>query len=251
MKKIIAGNWKMNGSLEETTLLLTALIKGLSPLHEVDVIVCPPFLYLERASKMLMGTGIALGAQEVSAQIKGAYTGQISGAMLHDVHCEYVLVGHSERRQHCLENEQMVAEKFLAAVKSGLRPILCVGETLEERQSQQMEAVVRRQLEAVVAIGGSEVFAGSLVAYEPVWAIGTGLSATPEEVQHMHSFIRRELVGFHSKQIRPTPILYGGSVKSDNVDSLLKLPNVDGCLVGGASLVALEFLKICERANLL
>jgi triosephosphate isomerase len=192
---------------------------------------------------------LSLGAQDVSAHAKGAYTGQISGAMLSEVHCQYVLVGHSERRQYCVESDSLVAEKFLAAVRSGLRPILCVGETLEERQSHCMEEVVRRQLEAVVSLGGAEVFAGAVVAYEPVWAIGTGLSATPEEVQQMHAFIRNVLVDFHSTQVRPTPVLYGGSVKSDNVASLLKLPNVDGCLVGGASLVAPEFLKICERAN--
>ena len=248
MKKIIAGNWKMNGSVEETKSLIAALIAGIGASTAVDVIVCPPFPYLSVASDALKNTVLYLGAQDVSAHVKGAYTGQVSGAMLVDMHCQYTLVGHSERRQYCAELDDVVAAKFLAAMRAGLRPLLCVGETLEERQSHQMESVVRRQLEAVFNLGGKDVFAGALVAYEPVWAIGTGLSATPEEVEQMHAFIRSVLVGFHPNQVRLTPILYGGSVKSDNVSALLQLPNVDGCLVGGASLVASEFLKICERA---
>lgn len=239
-KKLIAGNWKMNGSLAETKALLTDLRAGMDTLGGVDMLVCPPFVHLECARQMLSGSPILLGAQAVSRHAKGAYTGQVSAAMLLDLGCTYVLVGHSECRQYCLETDPIVGEKFVAAQRLGLTPILCVGETLQERQAGQMEAVVKRQLEAVLSLGGN--LSEAIVAYEPVWAIGSGLSATPEDVQAMHAFIRQYVQ-------KTTPLLYGGSVKAENAALLLGLPDVDGCLVGGASLVAAEFLKICERAS--
>ena len=241
---LVAANWKMNGSLTENTGLVTAIRDGLKT--SGDVAICPPFVYLSQVADLLRESHIAVGAQNVSHLDKGAYTGEVSHAMLEDFDCEYVIVGHSERRQLYYETDTRVAEKFQAVVKAGLVPILCVGELLEEREANDTENVIDRQLEAVINLDGIEQFAKAVIAYEPVWAIGTGKTATPEQAQEVHAFIRLQLAR-HDEQIADQiRILYGGSVKPDNANDLFSMTDVDGGLIGGASLVADDFLSICH-----
>jgi triosephosphate isomerase len=247
-RPLVAGNWKMHGSRAENTALLDAMLAQLDT-SQVDVLVCPPFVYLAEIATKLQGKAIAVGAQSVCVETLGAYTGEVSASMLKDVGCGYVLVGHSERRSLYHEDDELVARKFVAAQSQGLVPVLCVGESLHQRQSEQTFTVIKEQLEAVVSVAGIAAFAQAVVAYEPVWAIGTGLTATPEQAQEVHAFIRQSLAAHDTNVAAGVRILYGGSVKGSNAAELFAKPDVDGGLVGGASLKADEFLKIVAAAR--
>lgn len=246
---IVAGNWKMNGSQAESTALLTDLKKGLGAVNKAKVVVCPPSILISLAAKELAGTTVAWGGQNLDTHKSGAYTGEVSGPMLKDFGCTYVIVGHSERRTLFGETDAVVAEKFKAAQESGLIPILCVGETLAEREANQTEAVCARQLDAVINASGVAALANSVIAYEPVWAIGTGKTASPQQAQDVHKFIRARVAARDAKVADGLRILYGGSMKAANAAELMAQPDIDGGLIGGASLVAGEFLAICSAAN--
>jgi len=241
----VVGNWKMNASTDSTESLVKALAAEWSGVHQAEVAVCPPFPYLARAVEMLERSNIAVGAQDMSENEKGAYTGQVSADMLLDIGCKYVIVGHSERREYQKESSLLVAKKFAAAISKGLIPILCVGETLAEREKSLTFDVVGEQLKAVIKVVGLGGIAKGVIAYEPVWAIGTGKSATPEMAQEVHAYIR-EVLGPEGSQ---TSILYGGSVKASNAEELFAQRDIDGALVGGASLIAEDFLAICRAAE--
>jgi triosephosphate isomerase (TIM) len=248
MKKLIAGNWKMNGSLAANQALVQAMLDGLKGLAPAaDMALCAPAPYLAQLQALLQGSPIAWGAQDVSAHEQGAYTGEVSAAMLKDFACRYAIVGHSERRQYHGESDALVASKAQRALALGITPIVCVGETLAEREADQTEAVVKRQLAAVihaVAHCTSEI----VVAYEPVWAIGTGKTATPEMAQQVHAVLRAQLAAAtqHPERVH---ILYGGSMNAANAASLLAQPDIDGGLIGGASLKAADFLQIVASAQ--
>jgi triosephosphate isomerase len=246
-RKIVAGNWKMHGSRAESAALLDAVIGGLNA-DAVSCVVCPPFVYLQEAWRALRGGPVALGAQDVCAEAQGAYTGEVSAAMLKDVGCEYVLVGHSERRALYGEDDQLVARKYAAALSKGLIPILCVGEQLAEREAALSTQVVGRQLAAVVNLCGVQALGGGVLAYEPVWAIGTGRTASPEQAQQIHAFLREQVGLQDAKIASELRILYGGSVKAGNARELFTMPDVDGGLIGGASLKSDEFLAIVAAA---
>lgn len=234
--RLVAGNWKMHGNRLANQALLDAIVAGVKG---VECAVCMPFPYLAQGQERLRGTRIALAAQNLSEHASGAYTGEVSGAMLAEFGCRYVLVGHSERRQIYGETDAQVAAKFVAARSAGITPILCLGETLEERDAGRTEEVVARQLGAVLEQGG---IADAVVAYEPVWAIGTGRTATPEQAQAVHGFLRQRVSA-------ATRMLYGGSVKPENAAAMFAMPDVDGGLIGGASLVAKDFIAICGMAQ--
>jgi len=246
--KLVAGNWKMNGSLASNQALLEAVIPALAPLARARFAVCVPFPYLAQVAQALHGSNVALGAQDVCQFEAGAYTGGVSGAMLADLGCRYVIVGHSERRTVFGESDEIVALKFAQAVKHRLTPILCVGETLAERESGVTETVVARQLDAVVERCGLRALAQCVLAYEPVWAIGTGKNATPGQAQAVHAYIRARLAAADRRLADELAILYGGSVKAANAGELFAMPDVDGGLIGGASLAAGEFIAICRAA---
>jgi len=247
-RPVVAGNWKMHGSRSANEALLSDLEERLQPEWPVDIVVFPPYVYLADAVRMLEEGVIAVGAQDVCTEPVGAFTGQVAAAMLKDVGCKYVIVGHSERRRLYHEDDVLVARKFAAVLQAGLTPLLCVGETLEERESHRTEEVVARQLEAVTAMNGVSSLAEAIVAYEPVWAIGTGRTASPEQAQAVHAYLRDRIGAQDAKMARRLRILYGGSVKASNAAELFAMPDVDGGLVGGASLSADEFLKICAAA---
>ena len=247
--KLVAGNWKMNGSLASSQALLSAILPPLSGLNGARYAVCVPFPYLAAASQALRGSNVALGAQDVSQFDEGAYTGAVSGAMLADCGCRTVIVGHSERRNVFGEGDDTVALKYAQAVKYRLAPILCVGETLAEREAGATEAVVARQLDAVIRRCGVAALAQGVIAYEPVWAIGTGRTATPQQAQAVHAFIRGRVGAADSRLAGNLLILYGGSVKAGNAAQLFAMADVDGGLIGGASLVAEEFVAICTAAQ--
>jgi triosephosphate isomerase len=247
-RPLVAGNWKMHGSRAETAQLLDELIQQQSAELVAEVAVCPPFVYLPDAARRLKESNIALGGQNVCAEPVGAFTGEVSATMLKDVGCRYVIVGHSERRALFHEDDKLVARKFMAVQGQKLTPILCVGETLEQRERAETEAVVARQLDAVVAVAGIAAFADAVIAYEPVWAIGTGKNATPDQAQAVHAFIRGRIAARDAKIAADLRILYGGSVKAANAAELFEMRDVDGGLVGGASLRGDEFGKICAAA---
>jgi len=245
MRKIlVAGNWKMHGSKPMVRSLLEGLLAGSSADAKADLAVFPPFPYLSLTESILSGTHIRWGGQTLNPNAKGAHTGETSGSMLVDMGCSYVLVGHSERRSIYNESDKDVALRFKAALDAGLQPVLCVGETLEEREEEQTEAVVARQLDAVITQVGIEAFARATVAYEPVWAIGTGLTATPQQAQSVHAFIRDKMTALNVIIADQLRILYGGSVKGSNAAELFAQSDIDGGLVGGASLTAEDFLAI-------
>ena len=246
--KLVAGNWKMNGSLAANQELLQAIIPALAPVTGAQYAVCPPFPYLAQAQQLLRGSNIGLGAQDMCQFESGAYTGGVSAAMLADLGSRYVIVGHSERRTVFAESDELVALKFAAAIRHRLTPIYCVGETLAERESAATEAVVARQLDAVLKSCGPAAIAQSVIAYEPVWAIGTGKTATPQQAQAVHAFIRARLAASDRTLAQNVQILYGGSVKAANAAELFAMADVDGGLIGGASLVAGEFTAICRAA---
>lgn len=247
MKKLIVGNWKMNGSLQANADLVSAVLQGLPLPLNCGVGVAVPAVYLAQVHALIQGTGVALAAQDVSQHEKGAYTGETSASMLQDVGARYALVGHSERRQYHGETDAIVAAKAQAALAKGVTPIVCVGETLQEREAGQTEQVVKRQLAAVIHHVGhctSEL----VVAYEPVWAIGTGKTATPEQAQAVHAVLRAQLAAATEYAAR-MPLLYGGSMNAANAAELLAQADIDGGLVGGASLKAADFLQIIAAAN--
>ena len=247
-RKFVAGNWKMHGSFQKNALLLDALKASVAGLA-CEVVVCPPYPYLAQAQTLLVGSDIGLGAQNVSEFATGAYTGEVSAAMLGELGCQYVLVGHSERRTIYGETDAVVAAKFAAAQANGLVPVLCVGEMLEERQSGKTAEIVSRQLSAVIDLLGVSVLINSVVAYEPVWAIGTGVTASPEQAQEVHAAIRAQVAALDVGVANGLRVLYGGSVKGQNAAELFAQPDIDGGLIGGAALVASDFLAICQAAG--
>lgn len=250
-QKLVAGNWKMNGSKAATRSLIGDILQGMAQVKTAEVVVCPPVLYLAEAAALLAGSRIALGAQNLCAEVEaaGAYTGEVSAAMLLDVGCRYVIVGHSERRAYYGESDAVVAQKCVRALDAGLKPIICVGELLEERESGRTEAVVARQLDAILAKVEVTRLADALIAYEPVWAIGTGKTATPEQAQEVHASIRGRIAAHNVTIASSIQILYGGSVKGANAHDLFNMADIDGGLIGGASLNADEFLTICQAAG--
>lgn len=248
-RKLVAGNWKMYGTLAQNAGLLDAVRDGMSRTTGVDCAVCVPFPYLAQAQQKLSGSNVKWGAQDVHQMDKGAYTGEVSAAMLRDFECSYAIVGHSERRTCYGESSHLVAEKFLAAQQAGLTPILCMGETLQQRESGITETVVAEQLDALLQLGGVQALRNAVVAYEPVWAIGTGKTATSEQAQAVHAFIRQRVAAQDGQIASALCILYGGSVKANNAAELFAMPDIDGGLIGGASLVADEFLAICRAGR--
>jgi len=247
-RKLVAGNWKMHGSRAENTQLVEAIVADMSN-DRVDCVVCPPFVYLHDIWRQLRGGLVALGAQDVCAEAVGAYTGEVSASMLKDVGCEYTLVGHSERRALYGDSNDLVARKFGAALSRTLIPVLCVGEQLAEREAGRTQQIVGDQLDAVVGLCGVQSLAGAIIAYEPVWAIGTGRTASPAQAQEVHAFIRQRVGKEDAKIAAGLRILYGGSVKAGNARDIFSMPDVDGGLIGGASLKAEEFLAIVAAAN--
>jgi triosephosphate isomerase len=247
--RLVAGNWKMHGSFVANARLLEELKAGLKQAEGLGYAVCAPFPYLAQVSLALSGSPIAWGAQNISEHDSGAYTGEVSGAMLKEFGCRFAIVGHSERRGLYGEDDRRVAAKLVAAVRAGLTPILCVGETLEQRERSETENVVGRQLDAVLGAAGVAALANAVLAYEPVWAIGTGRNATPQQAQEVHAFIRARLAERDQELAQRVTIMYGGSVKPGNARELFAMPDVDGGLIGGASLVAEDFIVICAAAR--
>ena len=251
-KFLVAGNWKMNGDSAANSELINGIISGLSGIADsadkVDVLVCPPFPYLAAVRDQVGGSDVRLGAQNISEHSSGAHTGETSPAMLQEMGCTFALVGHSERRTLYGETSEQVAAKFAAALDAGITPVLCVGETLQQREAGNTEAVINEQLAAVLDDSGIGAIASAVIAYEPVWAIGTGMTATPEQAQDVHRFIRVVLEAQDADVAAGVQILYGGSVKGDNAAGLFGMPDIDGGLIGGASLKAADFLAIVEAA---
>lgn len=247
-RSLVAGNWKMNGTSDSVQTLLAGIKAGAGALEGVDIAVCPAFLHIGFAAQALAGTHVAWGGQNLCVEAgPGAFTGEVSAGMLLDMGCRYVIVGHSERRTLYGESDELVAAKFVLAERTGLTPILCVGELLEEREAGVTEGVIDRQLNAVFAQeGGLAALNNAVIAYEPVWAIGTGLTATPEQAQAVHAYIRGRLAERNPAMAAGIRVLYGGSVKSSNAAEIFAQPDIDGGLIGGASLQADEFLKICQ-----
>lgn len=248
-KPLVAGNWKMHGSNDQLGKLLGGIIAGVDAQTVAEILVCPAFLYLPAAAALLKGTPVKLGAQNACDQQQGAYTGEIAPGMLAEVGCEYVLLGHSERRALYGESSEQVAAKFSAALAAGLKPVLCVGESLQEREAGQTEQVVGKQLSAILDTAGAAALADAVVAYEPVWAIGTGLTASPQQAQEIHEFIRRMVASKDANIAGSLRILYGGSVKPGNAVEIFSMPDVDGGLIGGASLKSEDFLAIVNAAG--
>jgi triosephosphate isomerase len=244
-QSLIMGNWKMNGSGEEGRQLAKALADGLGAVSQ-EVAVCVPFVYLSDIKTVLASSPIAVGAQNVADQASGAYTGEVSAAMLADIGAKYALVGHSERRSYYGDTNESVAKRFVQAQTKNVIPVLCIGETLEEREQNKTFQVVDEQLDAVINAAGIDAFAKAVIAYEPVWAIGTGKTATDEQAQEVHQYIRQRIAARNQTIADNLQILYGGSVKPDNAKGLFAQPDIDGGLVGGASLDAKGFLQICH-----
>lgn len=243
---LVAGNWKMNGSLDANQQLLDGIKAGVAEGVSTKVVVCPPAIYIPQAASSLSGSAVSWGGQNLSQEKSGAFTGEISADMLLDHHCEYVIVGHSERRALYGESDTLVAEKYNVAQAAGLIPILCVGELLEEREAGETESVVARQLDAVIDEVGIAGIGAGIIAYEPVWAIGTGKTASPQQAQDVHAFIRQRVANSDAGVAEKVQILYGGSVKPDNAAELFAMADIDGGLIGGASLDADGFLAICR-----
>ncbi len=248
-RTLVAGNWKLNGSLGSIGQLIAGVKAGAGDLKQTQAAVCPPFIYIPYVAELLRGTPVLWGSQDVSDQDSGAFTGEVAGAMLREFGCTYAIVGHSERRSLYAEDDQFTARKFAAARRQGLTPILCVGELLAEREQGITEQVVARQLGAVIDLEGVAALNDAVIAYEPVWAIGTGKTATPQQAQDVHAFIRDEIAQRDAGVADKVQILYGGSVKGSNAAELFAMPDIDGGLIGGASLKADEFLAICKAGG--
>ena len=245
---LVAGNWKMNGDNATNAVLVEGILAGMAAAEGVDLLICPPFPYLAAMAEKIAGSRLMLGAQTVSEHQAGAFTGESAASMLVDIGCEYVLVGHSERRALYGETSAAVAARYVAAQAAGLKPVLCVGESLQERESGDTEKVIGEQLDAVIDAAGVASLANAVIAYEPVWAIGTGMTATPEQAQDVHAYIRARLAAGDKVIAASVQILYGGSVKGDNAAGLFGMPDIDGGLIGGASLKSGDFLAIAEAA---
>ena len=248
-RKLVAGNWKMNASLAAATSLVTALSERLGAFADADVVVAVPAPYLAHVSALVDGSAIEVGAQNVSEHTAGAYTGEMSAAMLKEFGCRYVIVGHSERRALFGETSAQVAAKFVAACGAGMVPVVCVGETWPEREAQTTEAVIAAQLDAVLGAGDVDRLRTAVIAYEPVWAIGTGKTASPDEAQAVHAFVRSRIARRDPAAAAAMRIIYGGSVNAGNAAALFACPDIDGALVGGASLKADDFATICMAAR--
>lgn len=246
---LVAGNWKMNGSSESIKALVDGIKAGIGEVRKAEMAVCPPFVYISQVAAMLDGSPVSYGAQDVSDRESGAFTGEVAPGMLTDLGCKYAIVGHSERRSLYGESDGFTAAKFAAARKAGLVPILCVGESLEEREQGVTEQVVERQLDAVIDQEGIAALGDAVIAYEPVWAIGTGKTATPAQAQEVHAFIRGKLAGLDAAIADKVRILYGGSMNAGNAAELLSMQDIDGGLIGGASLKPADFLAIGKAAN--
>jgi triosephosphate isomerase len=248
-KPLIAGNWKMHGSLSQVSTLVESIKSGTKNITEIEILLLPSFVHLAQVRDLLMNSAIQLGAQNLYLGAQGAFTGEVSGVMLKEIGCKYVLIGHSERRAIFGETLEIVAQKFKAAQAANLIPILCVGETRAEREKNDTEKVIRTQIEAVTHLVGIEALRQAVIAYEPVWAIGTGLTATPEQAQAVHTFIRHLILQNNVDIAKTIRILYGGSMKPENAAALLAKPDIDGGLIGGASLDADQFLTIRHAAQ--
>ncbi|MCG6896523.1 MAG: triose-phosphate isomerase [Thiocapsa sp.] len=243
---LIAGNWKMNGTKASAEALLLGVVAGSKAIVQAEIAVCVPFPYLYLGERLLAGSPVRLAAQNLCTESGGAYTGEVAGSMLADFGCTFVICGHSERREYYGEDDVTIAKKVMRAAESGLTPILCVGETLQQRERGETEAVIAGQIDGVVEHAGIEAFAKLEIAYEPVWAIGTGRTATPEQAQSVHAFIRGRIAARNGPIAEGLRILYGGSMKPANAVELLAQGDIDGGLIGGASLSADEFLAICQ-----
>ncbi|MCK5091965.1 MAG: triose-phosphate isomerase [Gammaproteobacteria bacterium] len=239
----------MNGSSDSVKELIAGIKEGMSSVTKAKVVVCPPAVYIARVSGAADGSAIKVGSQNICDEDSGAYTGELSGDMLKDVGCEYAIIGHSERRALYGESDELVAKRFAAARRNGIKPLFCIGETLEERESGVTNDVCARQIDAVIELEGVEALADGVIAYEPVWAIGTGKTATPDQAQEVHAFIRKKLAGLDATIAENIVIQYGGSVKGSNAVELFGMQDIDGGLIGGAALDANEFLAICQAAN--
>jgi len=246
---MVAGNWKMNGSSESVKELIAGIKEGMGSVNKAEVVVCPPAVYIPRVSGVADGSNIKVGSQNICDQDGGAFTGEISGAMLKDIGCEYAIIGHSERRALYAESDELVAQRFAAARRNGIKPIFCIGETLEEREAGITNDVCSRQIDAVIALEGVAALADGVIAYEPVWAIGTGKTASPEQAQEVHGFIRGKIAALNADVAEGLRILYGGSMNPANAAELIGQPDIDGGLIGGASLKADDFLAICKAAG--
>ena len=247
-RKLVVANWKMHGNLASNRQLLIDYLDRLSALKSVDIVVCVPYPYLAQAQSMLQGTAIAWGAQHLSIDAVGAFTGEVSAYMLNDFSATHVIIGHSERATAYCESDENIAAKFMQAKAHGLVPILCVGETLIEREAGVMEMVVAKQIDTIINLYGADVFANAVVSYEPIWAIGTGLAASPDQAQSMHEFIRNRIANHNKEAASGLKILYGGSVNPQNAVQLFSMQNIDGGLIGKCSLSAQEFEGICQAA---
>ena len=249
-KKLVIANWKMHGNLKQNEILLKDFVATLSSLKHTQVVVCAPYPYLAQLQSMLQHTDIAWGAQNMAKDEIGAFTGEVSAVMLKDFGCQFVIIGHSERATAYCESDENIAQKFAQAKKHGLTPILCVGETLIEREAGVMEMVVGKQLDTIIKTHGAEIFVDAVVSYEPIWAIGTGLAATPAQAKSMHQFIRNKISTLNADAANRLKILYGGSVSPQNAVQLFAVSNIDGGLIGRCSLNAQEFESICQAAEL-
>lgn len=245
-RQLVAGNWKMHGNAALLRNIISNLLDKEDLPEHVDVLLLPPFPYLSLAAELIGDQRLLLGAQNLSEHEQGAYTGEVSADMLSEIGCGYVLVGHSERRELYAESDALVAEKFVIAQRAGLRPILCMGETAEQHERELTEVIIARQLQAVIDRAGIGAFATAVLAYEPVWAIGTGKSASPEQAQQVHAFIRQTIADVDARIAGQIQILYGGSVKPDNAADLFVQTDIDGGLIGGAALHADQFMEICN-----
>lgn len=245
-KILIAGNWKMNKTATEAVELAKPIIEAIGNQNDIDVLMCPPFTSISAVSELIGNSTVRVGAQNMSDKASGAYTGEISAAMLRDLQVSYVILGHSERRSYYGETDAFINRKVLACLENNLKPVLCVGETLEEREAGKVEEVIKTQLVGGLANVPADKAESVVIAYEPVWAIGTGKTATPEQAQDVHAFIRKELIGLLGQVGNAIRILYGGSMKPANADELLAKPDIDGGLIGGAALVAKDFLALIE-----
>ena len=248
-KKLVVANWKMHGNLKKNAVLLGDFVENLSSLKHTQMVVCAPYPYLAQLQSLLQHTNIAWGAQNVAKMEVGAYTGEVSALMLADFGCKFVIIGHSERATAYCESDENIATKFVQAQKHALTPILCVGETLIEREAGVMEMVVSKQLDAIINTHGAAVFADAVISYEPIWAIGTGLAATPDQAKSMHWFIRNKIANLNVEAANQLKILYGGSVNPQNAVQLFAVENIDGGLVGQCSLNTQEFAAICHAAE--
>jgi triosephosphate isomerase len=246
---LIAGNWKMNGSKSSAESLLNGVVAGARGISKTEIAVCVPYPYLYLGEQLLAGSSVHLGAQNVCTESGGAFTGEVAGSMLADFGCRYVICGHSERREYYGEDDAAIAKKLIRAAESGLTPILCVGETLQQRERGETDAVIAGQIDGVLEHVGIDAFAKIEIAYEPVWAIGTGMTATPDQAQAVHAFIRGRIAGRSASIGAGVRILYGGSMKPGNAVELLAQPDIDGGLIGGASLNAEDFLAICQAGE--